>query len=329
MEVRTLDYHTAGEPLRIVLAGVPPIPGETMLAKRQALLERFDEVRRFLVWEPRGHADMYGALLTDPVTADGDCGVLFVHNEGSSTMCGHGIIALATAAAERGIVPMAEPDRLRIDTPAGRIEARVHRAGESVQGVSFDNVPAFVADEAVRLTWNGRPLQAALAYGGAWYLYVEAAAVGLPLQPDAAVDLIAAGRALKAQALRLSTPRHPLHPGDGDFLYGVIFYAPGEQGEDARNVCVFADGELDRSPTGTGVSGWAALEWQRGRLLPGGEQVISSIIGSRFTVRCLEETRLGALRGIHTRVSGQAFMTGEHRFVSAPGDPLAGGFLLR
>src|SRR5207302_928249 len=194
--VSVIDAHAAGEPLRVVLDGVGPIPGDTIVAKRAWAREHLDGLRRGLMFEPRGHADMYGAIVTAPVTPDGDAGVLFMHNEGWSTMCGHGVIALVTVALEIGL--LSGRDVVRLDTPAGRVTARPRREGARVRSVAFENVPSFVVSLDDRVTVPGvGEVRYDLAFGGAFYAFVDAASVGLEMTPDRFRDLIAVGGAIK------------------------------------------------------------------------------------------------------------------------------------
>ena len=328
-QARTLDYHAAGEPLRIVVDGLPEVPGDTMLAKRRHMETELDHWRRMLMLEPRGHADMYGAVITEPVSGDADCGVLFMHNQGYSTMCGHGIIALATAAVEQGVFTYRDAADIRIDTPAGQVRAAVtERIGAPPQ-VTFENVPSFAFGDALMIDSSHGPLEARIAFGGAWYAYVDAVQTGLELQPRHAARLIALGREIKAGAGSATDIRHPAGNSDLDFLYGVIFTGPGQDAGHLRNVCIFADGELDRSPTGTGVSGLAALRHAEGVLGLDEDLVVESILRTTFTVRCLRETRLGDTPAVITSVSGSAHITGRHSFVLDELDPLAGGFMIR
>jgi trans-L-3-hydroxyproline dehydratase len=330
LQVRTLDYHTAGEPLRIVTGGLPDIPGGTMLEKRSYMASELDHFRRLLMLEPRGHADMYGAVLTDPVTGDGDVGVLFLHNEGYSTMCGHGIIALVTAGLEQRLFDIADPQAIRIDSPAGRITARANRDGSGkVASVAFNNVPSFVLEPDCSVDVDGVQVNACIAFGGAFYAYVDAELHGFGIEVREASRLIEFGRRIK----QVVTARYPIRHPDGDtelgFLYGTIFVRQCEEPHRSRNACIFADGELDRSPTGTGVSGRAAIHYARGEIGLDEPLEIESIIGTQFMVRCLEETTVGGLPAVITEVTGSAHITGEHRFTLDPADPLADGFLLR
>jgi trans-L-3-hydroxyproline dehydratase len=326
--ITTIDAHAAGEPLRVVTGGLEPIPGATIVAKRAYAREHLDGVRRALMFEPRGHADMYGAIVTEPVAPEGDLGVLFLHNEGWSTMCGHGVIALVTVLLETGMLSPREV--VRLDSPAGRIVARARHDGDRVRSVAFENVPSFVAslDETVDVPGIGR-VRFDLAFGGAFYAYVEAAALGVALTPDHYRTMIDVGMRVKRAVMSSREVRHPFEP-ELSFLYGTIFTGPA-LGADARsrNVCVFAEGEVDRSPTGTGVSGRLAIEHARGRLAPDERFVVESIIGTRFAGRVVRTTRFGPYDAVVPEVEGSAWITGTSEFVFAPDDPLAAGFILR
>jgi proline racemase len=331
--VHTLDAHTGGEPLRVIVDGLPRIPGRTILEKRRWFKKNLDAVRRGLMWEPRGHADMYGAVVTEAVTPDGDLGVLFIHNEGLSTMCGHGIIALATVAVETGLVRVRRPEtRIAIDAPAGRVTAfaRVEPGSRRVRAVRFHNVPSFVdaLDERLEIPGLGG-VCFDLAFGGAYYAFVQAESLGLRLTPDNARAIIDAGMAVKRAVMAARPIVHPAAPDLG-FLYGTIFVGPPlGRGADFRNVCVFAEGEVDRSPTGTGVSGLAAILHARGILKRGRRAVVESIIGSRFSVKVVDEVEFGPFRAVVPEVGGSASITGRHEFLFAPDDPFRNGFFIR
>ncbi len=324
--LRTIEAHTAGEPLRIVTDGYPTIPGATMLERRSYARQHLDHLRRVLIHEPRGHADMYAAVLTPPASDDGDVGVLFLHNEGYSTMCGHGILAIVKAGIEHGLFD-ADPAAIRIDTPAGRVVATARLAGSRVRDVSFINVPSFVDREITVEVEGLGAVDCTIAYGGAYYAYVDAPTLGLPLDADHAGPLIRHGRAIKDAVARQCRLRHPTGDADLDFLYGTIFVAPTPDAH-SRNVCVFADGELDRSPTGTGVSGRAAIHHARGEL--GSEWIrIESILGTSFEVRVVDTLTLGDRPAIVPEVRGRAHLIGRAEWSLEDGDPLPDGFLIR
>jgi trans-L-3-hydroxyproline dehydratase len=329
--ITAIDCHAAGEPLRVVTGGLPSIPGDTIPAKRRYAREQLDHLRRLLIFEPRGHADMYGCLLTEPTTPDGDLGVLFIHNEGFSTMCGHGIIGLVTVLVETGALRTnGREAQVRLDTPAGRVTARARIESGRARSVAFENVPSFAyaLDHTVDLPGVGR-LRCDVAFGGAFYAYCRAEDLGVRLVADEYRRLIDAGIAAK-RAVASSLPIR--HPGASDlsFLYGTIITGPAQRdGAHSRNVCIFADGEVDRSPTGTGVSGRLAIEHARGRLAPGEPIVVESVIGTTFTGRILRATMVGEFTAIVPEVEGSAYITGRCEFVLAPDDPLREGVFLR
>ena len=331
IKVLAVDAHTAGEPLRVVLGGFPSLGGKTILARRREARKDHDGLRRAVMWEPRGHADMYGCIVTPPVTPRADFGVVFMHNEGYSTMCGHGIIGVATVAVEMGLVQVREPTTsLGIDTPAGFVEAVVAVEDGRARWVSFINVPSFAAalDLVVDVPGLGA-IRYDLAFGGAFYAYVDAADAGVDLSPAGYRDLIDKGRAIK-DAVQAAAP--PVHPDEEDlsFLYGTIFVGPAvDPAHHSRNVCVFADGEVDRSPTGTGVSGRLAIHHARGEVAQGETIEIESILGTTFTGCVTAATRVGPHDAVVPEVGGRAHITGRSEMWLDPEDPLREGFFLR
>jgi trans-L-3-hydroxyproline dehydratase len=331
IKVTTIDAHTEGEPLRVIVAGFPELKGQTILERRRDVKAQYDHLRRALMWEPRGHADMYGCLITPPATPHSDFGVLFIHNEGYSTMCGHGIIGVTTVALETGILPITGPEtRVTIDTPAGVVTAYARFEKGRVQSVYFHNVPSFVValDEQVEVPGLGT-VKYDLAFGGAFYACVEADAVGLSYTPEDFRMLIEKGMDIKWAVMNKRRIQHPFEP-DLNFLYGTIFIGPASAASvDSCNVCIFADGEVDRSPTGTGVSARMAIHHARGEMGVGDSMVIESIIGSRFTGRVAETTTFGPYNAVIPEVEGRAFITGRHVFLIDPDDPFQDGFILR
>jgi proline racemase len=329
--ITTVDAHTEGEPFRVVTGGVPEIPGATILERRRWARQHLDGVRKALMWEPRGHADMYGCFVTQPVSDGADLGVLFMHNEGFSTMCGHGIIALTTVAVETGMLTRQEPETaVVIDSPAGQVRARARLEDGRVRSVRFRNVASFVAELDAEVDVPGLGvLRYDLAFGGAFYAYVRAEDAGVTLGAEGFRELIDRGSAIK-QAIMAS--REIVHPFEADlgFLYGVIFVGEARsEGAHSRNVCIFADGELDRSPTGTGVSGRVAIHHARGEVGVGEAIVIESLLGSCFTVQVVETTTFGPYDAIVPEVEGTAHITGRHEFLIDPADEIGSGFVLR
>lgn len=327
--ITTIDAHTAGEPLRIITGGLPPIPGDTIVAKRRYAREHLDGLRTALMWEPRGHPDMYGCIPTEPVTPDGTLGVLFLHNEGWSTMCGHGIIGLVKVGIETGL--LAPDPVVRVDTPAGRVTAYPGYDDDGrVTGVSFDNVPSFVyaLDQAADVPGLGR-VRYDMAFGGAFYAYVRAEDFGLRLEADDFMTIIDLGKRIKRAIMASHIPQHPFE-AELSLLYGTIFVGPAhDPANHSREVCVFADGEVDRSPTGTGVSGRAALHYANGEIGLNQPFVVESILGTTFTGEAVEEATFGPYPAVVPRVSGTAHITGRNEWVLDPKDPLREGFLLR
>ena len=331
MRITAIDVHTGGEPFRVITGGFPELSGGTILARRRWVKEHFDHLRTALMWEPRGHADMYGCIVTPPVTPGADIGVLFMHNEGYSTMCGHGIIAITKVVLETGLVAMKAPETtIRIDSPAGLITAHARVDHRKVKSVCFQNVPSFVLarDDTVEVPGLGR-VRYDIAFGGAFYAYVQAADVDVTCTPQDFRSLIEKGMAIKRAVMESRPIPHPFEPDLG-FLYGTIFIGP-PQGADAhsRNVCIFAEGEVDRSPTGTGVSGRLAIHYARGDIGLNERLVVESIIGSRFKGRVVETTTFGNYPAIIPEIEGTAHITGRQEFLIDPSDPLRNGFILR
>jgi len=321
VEIRAVDYHTGGEPFRIVTGGVESPRGATILDKRCDALERLDHIRRLLVYEPRGHADMYGCFVAEPNDEGADLGVVFFHNAGYSTACGHGTIALVTWALDVGVIPRREGENhVVVDVPSGRLEtwARVERG--RVRSVRFRNVPAFVWAEGVDI--GDRRVD--VAFGGAFYASVEER-----VEPRELPRLIELGRELKRSIEAEHDVVHPLEPELRD-VYGVIFWQKeGEDPRTQRNVTVFADGEVDRSPCGSGTSARLALLDRSGRLPRGAELRHLSIVGSEFRARVVGDADVAGIPAIVTEVEGSAYRTGEHVFTLDPEDPIREGFLLR
>ncbi len=329
--IKTMDAHAAGEPLRIILSGLPPIPGKTMLEKRRYAKKNLDDLRTALMWEPRGHADMYGCILTEPVLPDSQIGALFLHNEGFSPMCGHGIIALTTVVVETGLITFSKTKPvLKIDTPAGQIASSVKMDGNKVSEVSFLNVPSFVyvLDHSVEVSGVGE-IQVDVAYGGAFYAFCRAEDLGIKLYPEDFRELIDLGMRVKRGVMNSLPIRHPIEE-DLSFLYGTIIVgAPHSPDHHSRNACIFADGEVDRSPTGTGVSARAAIHFARGELREGQPFIVESILGTSFTGRVVGVTRLGHHEAVIPEVAGSAYIIGRSEFLLDPRDPLRCGFILR
>ena len=329
--ISTIDMHTGGEPLRILVDGYPEVRGETILEKRKYFRDHLDHIRRGVMWEPRGHADMYGAVLTDACTREADFGTFFLHNEGYSTMCGHAIIALSKFVLDTGLVEKkGTHPQLLIDAPPGLILSTASRENGIVKSVTFKNVPSFVLyrDQEIEVPDLGE-IRYDVAFGGAFYAIVDADQVKLSLDPSGVSKLIEAGMQIKRSVMNRQVIAHPFEP-DLSFLYGCIFTgSPEKSSRHSRNVCIFANGEVDRSATGSGVSARAALHHARGELNPGEKMEIESILGTTMVVEVAEVTSFGPYDAVIPRVSGTASFTGKNSFWFDPNDPLKKGFIIR
>jgi trans-L-3-hydroxyproline dehydratase len=334
--IRTIDAHAAGEPLRLVIDGMPSPEGQTMLDKRAWAMKRLDHLRRTIMLEPRGHADMYGALLTEPVTAGANAGVLFMHNQGWSTMCGHGIVAVTTIALERELMWARGDDQAGVkigyDTPAGLVQARAtvtrSAAGTHVSSVAFRNVPSFVFEPSLPVTIGTRKIPVDISFGGAFYAIVDAEAAGLPIDVAHLPELRRVGMQIAREVERVRKVVHPNDPGlEG--IYGTIFTAPAQlPGAHLRNVTIFADAEVDRSPCGTGTAAVMAVLEEMGLLARDTPFVHESIVGTTFSGRVVDRTQVGDHTAIVPEIEGAAWITGEHTFLIDGDDPLSAGFRL-
>jgi proline racemase len=324
------DMHTGGEPLRIITSGYLPLPKGTILEKRAYLRDHLDSLRKILMFEPRGHYDMYGALLVEPNLLGADLAVLFMHNEGYSTMCGHAIIALGRYAIDKGLVTKTEPvTRINIECPCGMVAADVEIENGKPGLVSFQSVPAFLFARDLKIDLGDMgPVKFDIAYGGAFYCIVEAAQFGVAYD-----DLSAKLFPFYADLLTQKAGDIPLaHPGSPDlaFLYGTIITDGGDGKEfPTRNVCVFADSQLDRSPTGSGVTARMAAMHAKGMVELGEKRTFRSITGSDFTGEIVSQMNTGDFEAVSVRVSGRAYYCGEAVLIVEEDDPLRGGFLLR
>ncbi len=339
MIIRTIDAHAAGEPLRLIVKGFEQPSGATMLEKRAWVRKHQDHIRRALMREPRGHTDMYGAVLTEPVNDNSHAGVLFMHNEGYSTMCGHGIIAVVTIALERGLLELADPaGEILLDTPAGTVctkasikqvsGSRPAAIGLRVERVSFLNVPSFVLHPGLPLRIGKHEWPVDVAFGGAFYAIVDSETVGVPLRPEYLSELRKLGMQIKTGVEAVIMVAHPLEnnlPG----IYGTIFTGvPDGESADLRNVTIFADAQVDRSPCGTGTAAVMAVIDAMGLLGVDRPFVQESLIGTQFRGSVESRTTVGEHQAIVPRIEGSAWITGEHEFIIDDADPLQDGFRL-
>ena len=332
MTLKVVDMHTGGEPLRIVIDGYPDIPKGTILEKRAYVRDHFDHLRKILIFEPRGHYDMYGGLLVEPDLPGADLAVLFMHNEGYSTMCGHAIIALGRYAVDEGLVARQEPvTTVNIEAPCGLIVASVEVRDGKAGAVSFESVPAFLfaRDQTIELPGFGA-ITFDIAYGGAFYALADCHQFGLQFGRDRVRDFVDAASAL-TDKLKAEFPlSHPDH-SDLAFLYGTILTDGKDafSGEATKNICVFAEAEVDRSPTGSGVTARLAAMHAKGQIDIGQTRTFESIAGSRFSGAVAKTAKTGPHDAIIARVGGRAYYSGRTEFIVEPDDDLGRGFLLR
>jgi len=330
--IETVEMHTGGEPVRIVTAGYPAIPGRTILAKRRHARDHLDAFRRLIMFEPRGHYDMYGVLPVEPDLPGAEMAVLFIHNEGYSTMCGHATIALGRYALDRGLIAAGADGRARLNLqcPCGLVEVSVIADGPCRGRVSFLSVPAFAfaLDRTVEIPGHGT-VTLDIGYGGAFYAFLPASTFGLDVRRSRTRDLVAAAGAVTA-AVKAQVPLS--HPDDPDlaFLYGTILTDGGDGKHDpSANVCVFAADEVDRSPTGSGVTARLALMAARGAVAPDDWRQFESVTGAVFDGRVAQRLSAGPFAAIRAEVAGHAYYTGEAVFTCESADPLKDGFLLK
>ncbi len=328
--ISCIDCHTGGEPLRVITSGFPPIPGKTILEKRKYVKENYDHIRKMMMLEPRGHSGMYGCIITEPVTPDGDFGVLFTHNEGLSTMCGHGIIAVTKTVLQTGIIVAQEGENtVRIDSPAGRITAFATVKDGHVGEISFNNVPSFLYLENIEVDVDGiGNVVCDVAFGGAFYVYVDVDKINSTVDPENIEYLVQKGMEIKYKVIDKYKIVHPEEPGLNS-IYGTIFMDKLEYEDNkvtSKNVCIFAEGQIDRSPTGTGTGGRIALMLSKGLINKDTILVNKSIIDTVFTSKIVEEVKVADLDAVIPEVKGNAYVTGFNQLVLDPEDPLPEGF---
>lgn len=324
-----VDSHTEGMPTRVITGGVPALPGETMLERKLRFEEERDDLRLLLMQEPRGHGAMSGAILQPPTRPDADWGVLYIEVSGCLPMCGHGTIGVATVLVETGMVEVSEPETIiRLDTPAGLVEARVEVSDGRAVAVSLRNVPSFLHEAGAVVQAPGLgPVTYDMAFGGNFYALVDAASVGLRPEPEEAAALIESGLAIMGA---INASAAPVHPEDARIrgCRHVVFHEPGTDGAHARAATSIHPGWLDRSPCGTGTSARLAQLHALGELKTGEEFVNESVIGTRFTGRVVEETTVGGRPAIVPEITGRAWITGIGQYLLDPTDPFPAGFRL-
>lgn len=331
--LRVVDMHAAGEPVRIVESGYPALTGATLLDKRREARDRFDHLRRRLMLEPRGHGGMYGVIPTATAHPGAAAAVLFTHQEGYSTMCGHATIALGRWLVDSGRVEAAGASAaFDIEVPCGLVRVEVLGTGAGAPLVAFESVPSFAShlDQELDVAGYGR-IRFDIAFGGAYYAILPASRLGLPFMTTPVRELVQAGIAI-THAVRTALPiRHPAAPDLG-FLYGTILTDDTELGSRGNspsyNLCIFAEGQIDRSPTGSGMTARFALAAARGEIAQGQCREVRGIAGEGFvgTLASVESTPDGVIARV--RVAGHAYYTSRAEFIAEPEDPLANGFEL-
>ncbi|WP_026924476.1 proline racemase family protein [Glycomyces arizonensis] len=325
--ISAVDSHTEGMPTRVVTGGVGTIPGATMNDKRLHFIEHMDDLRRFLMDEPRGHAAMSGAILQQPTRPDCDWGVIYIEVSGCLPMCGHGTIGVATVLVETGMVPVVEPvTEIRLDTPAGPVTARVAVSGGHADAVTIENVPSYAdaLDTSVEVPGLGT-VPYSMAFGGNFYAMVDLDDVGLPFDRSRGQEILAAGLAIMDAINETAPPRHPEIAGL-DHCHHVEFIAPGSTAARSRHAMAIHPGWFDRSPCGTGTSARMAELWARGELDLETDFVNESFIGTRFIGRLTGETTVGGRPAVVPTITGRAWVTGTAQYMLDPADPFPSGF---
>ena len=325
-----VDSHTMGEPLRLVVGGFPNLPGKTIPEKRDYFIAHYDHLRRALMQEPRGHHDMFGAILTQPTMPEADIGVIFMHGEGFHNMCGHGTIATNTILVETGMVEVTEPvTTIKMEAPAGLVTVHVKVENGKAKQVSFENVPAFLyqQDAVVDVPGYGR-ITLDVSFGGSFFAIVKAEQLGIEICPENANKLIQAGMAVLHAANEQLQVQHPEMP----FIKTIDLceiYGPAKSPDaDLQNITIF-DNQIDRSPCGTGTSAKVATLWAKGELKLNQDFVYESVINTKFIGRAIRETQVGPYRAVVPEITGSAYITGFSQFLIDDDDPVKYGFILK
>lgn len=325
----TVESHTEGEPLRLVVGGFPNIRGASMPEKRAYFMEHYDYLRKALMQEPRGHKDMFGAVLTQPTMPEADIGVIFMHGGGYNNMCGHGTIATNTILVETGMVPVQEPvTTIKMEAPAGLVTVHVNVENGKAKGVSFENVPAFLykRDVVVDVPGYGK-VTIDVSFGGSFFAIVKAADLGIDICPENASKLVDAGMAIVNAANQQIEIVHPELPHITTIDLCEIYGPAKSPDADLQNIVIF-DGQIDRSPCGTGTSAKLATLWTKGELALGEKFVYESVIQTKFVGRALRETTVGPYKAIIPEVTGSAYITGHAQYMIDEEDPVKYGFAL-
>lgn len=329
--IQAIDSHTAGEATRIVVGGIPNIKGNTMPEKKQYLEDHLDHIRTAIMLEPRGHNDMFGSVMTQPCDPDADFGIIFMDGGGYLNMCGHGSIGAMTVAVETGVVPMEEPvTKVVMEAPAGIIKGDVKVENGKVQSVSIFNVPAFLykKDQEVELPGVGK-VKFDISFGGSFFAIVHASQLGLKIEPKNAAKLTDIAMELRDIINREIEIQHPTleHIKTVDLV--EIWDEPTNEKATYKNVVIFGQGQVDRSPCGTGTSAKLATLHARGELKEGEKFVYESILGTLFEGEIVGTTKVGEFDAVLPKITGSAYMTGFNNFLIDEDDPVKYGFILK
>lgn len=329
--INTVDAHVAGEPVRVIVSGLPQVRGKTMLEKKEFFEKNLDDLRCLLVNEPRGHNDMYLSAFTPPVTEDGDFGLLFLHNAGLSTMCGHATIGSVGVAVKTGVIKTEEGDNeILIDTPVGRVTAIATVKNNKLMKVGFENVPSFVYRDDVPIPFGNSEIKVAIVFAGGFFIYVEEEKLGIKISPEQVGEIITKALEVKEWADINVEVVHPENP-EIRGLYGVMVTSPLETMPSfymSRQTAIIDGGAVDRSPCGTGTAGHIALLNARGLISLKDEFHSVSIIGTEFVGVATKSVSVAGIPAVVARVSGSSYITGFHQFVLEPDDSLPKGFRL-
>lgn len=327
--ISAVDSHTEGMPTRVVIGGIGEIPGATMNERRLYIKNHRDDIRKFLMCEPRGHASMSGAIIQAPTRPDADFGVIYIEVSGLLPMCGHGTIGTATVLVETGMVEVTEPETvIRLDTPAGLVTAYVQVKDGHAESVTIENVPSFCErlDEKIDVPALGiEGLSYSLAFGGNYYAMVNLADVGLPFDRSRKEDILRAGLSIMDAINEANAPKHPEIAGV-DHVHHVEFIAPGSNSQHSRHAMAIHPGWFDRSPCGTGTSARMAELYARGELDLNTEFINESFIGTRFIGKLINKTKVGTINAVTPTITGRAWITGTAQYMLDPSDPFPAGF---
>ncbi len=326
----SVDAHTAGEPVRVVVGGLPYIPGNTMVEKERYFIDNFDHIRKALMFEPRGHRNMYGAVLTEPTRKDCDFGVIFLDSSGYLDMCVHGSIGMVKVLLETGMVqPKKITTEVKLDTSAGQVKAIANVKNGFIKEITVQNVPSFLSQPDVKIEIPRVGFVTVdVAFGGNFYAIVNADELGVKVEAQNVSKLIKLGLTIRDLVNREVKVEHPRKKHMNKINLVEICDKPKNPEATYRNVVIFGAGQADRSPCGTGTCAKMATLYAKGSLNVGEKITSESIIGTLFKGKIVSETKVGKFKAIIPEITGQAYITGFHQFVIEPEDPLKNGFLI-